>query len=338
LTVDFATANDTAIAGQDYTATSGTLTFNNGETSKNIQVPILTDGPTEPDEFFTISLHNPSNIEAISPPTTVFVTIQDGTTAPFVFLDNRFVTEGNAGTTTDVSFTATLSAQTGRTVTVNFATSDIIASGGVTCNNQGIDYESKSGTLTFQPGNTIATISIKICGDANAEANETFRVTVSDSANVRVRSRQGGDGVVIDEGVGTIVDDDVMELLLEESPPVANQAAAIDALLFLRDPFRVMSLPDWLAVGSDRNTRVMFFVRHLELNPGESASAVIVRLRNSTTLQLIDVPAEDVRSAPGVDFTQVIMRLPDNLAPGTYIVTVRAHSRSTNTGTIRIAP
>lgn len=337
LSVDFATADDTAVAGQDYTATSGTLTFNNGETSKNIQVPILTDAPTEPDELFTISLRNPSNVEAISPPTTVFVTIQDRTTVPFVFLDNRFVTEGNAGATTELTLTATLSAQTGRTITVNFATSDITASGGVTCNNQGIDYETKSGTLTFQPGNTTATIAIKICGDANAEANETFRVNVSDSANARARSSRGGDGVLIDEGVGTIVDDDVMELLLEESPPVANQTAAIDALLFLRDPFRVISLPDWLAVGQDRNTRLMFFVRHLELNPGESASAVIVRLRNSTTFQLVDVPAEDVRPVPNVDFAQVIMRLPDNLAPGTYTVTIRAHTRSSNTGTIRIA-
>jgi hypothetical protein len=337
VSVDFATADDTAIAGQDYTATSGTLTFSNGETSKAIQVPITNDAPTEPEEVFTISLRNASSIEAISPPVTVFVIIQDRTTVPFVFLDNPLVAEGNAGTTTEVTFTATLTSQTGRTITVNFATEDISASGGPTCNSQGVDYEAKSGTLTFQPRNTEVTTSIKICGDDNAESNEAFRVTLSDSANARVRSRQAGEGVVIDQGVGTIVDDDVMELLLEENPPVANQAAAIDALLFLRDPFRVIGLPDWLALGQDRNTRVMFFVRHLQLDPGEPSSAVVVRLRNSN-FQLIDVPAEDVRSAPDVDFTQVIMRLPDNLAAGTYTVTIRAHSRSSNTGTIRIVP
>ncbi len=40
LTVDYATTDGTATAGQDYTATSGTLTFSGGETSKNIQIPI----------------------------------------------------------------------------------------------------------------------------------------------------------------------------------------------------------------------------------------------------------------------------------------------------------
>ena len=43
LTVDYATADGTAIAGQDYTSTSGTLTFSAGETSKTIQIPILDD-------------------------------------------------------------------------------------------------------------------------------------------------------------------------------------------------------------------------------------------------------------------------------------------------------
>ena len=66
-------------------------------------------------------------------------------------------------------------------------------------------------------------------------------------------------------------------------------------------------------------------------------SAVIVRLRASDN-QLFDVPAEDVRSVPNVDFTQVVIRLPDNLPAGTYSVTIRAHSRTSNTGTIRIAP
>jgi hypothetical protein len=58
LTVDYATVDGTAIAGQDYTATSGTLTFNGGETSKTFQVPITDDAPNEPDETFTIILRH----------------------------------------------------------------------------------------------------------------------------------------------------------------------------------------------------------------------------------------------------------------------------------------
>lgn len=325
LTVDFATADLTAIAGQDYTPTSGTLNFASGETSKNIQVPILEDNDTEPDEFFTVALRNASNVESLSVPTTVFVTLQDRSTAPFVSVENRFILEGNAGSTTE-TFTVSLSAQTGRTITVNYATTNNTATGGTSCNNQGTDYETRGGTLTFQPRNTSLSIPIKICGDTSAEANETFQINLTDPAGL----------LGFFDGTGTIVDDDVLQLLLEDGP-TPNAAAALDELLFLRDPFRVVTIPEQFANGTDRNTRVILFVKNLQLNPGETSSAVIVRLRNSS-FQLTDVPAEDVRRVPNVDFTQVIVRLPDNLLPGTYSVQIRAHARSSNTGTIRIAP
>lgn len=53
LMVDFATVEGTAFAGEDYTSTSGTLSFSDGETSKTLQVPILADAPNDPDETFT---------------------------------------------------------------------------------------------------------------------------------------------------------------------------------------------------------------------------------------------------------------------------------------------
>ena len=83
-------------------------------------------------------------------------------------------------------------------------------------------------------------------------------------------------------------------------------------------------------------TRV-FFVRGLALNPGESPSAVIVQLGANNT-QFFDVPAEDVRAVPNFEFMQVVVRLPNSLPPGTCTVTIRAHSRTSNPGTIRIAP
>jgi streptogramin lyase len=59
-TVSYATADGTALAGRDYTATSGTLTFAPGETSKGILVPTLDDGTADPTRAFTVSLSNPS--------------------------------------------------------------------------------------------------------------------------------------------------------------------------------------------------------------------------------------------------------------------------------------
>jgi Glycosyl hydrolase family 9/Calx-beta domain/Cellulose binding domain len=58
--VKYATDNGTAIAGSDYKATSGTLTFAPGETSKTIDVPILGDKSVESNEKFTLNLSNPT--------------------------------------------------------------------------------------------------------------------------------------------------------------------------------------------------------------------------------------------------------------------------------------
>src|SRR4029078_2589846 len=60
LTVDYATTDGSAKAGEDYTATSGTLNFTGGEISKTFQIPISDDATTETDEFFTVALRNPS--------------------------------------------------------------------------------------------------------------------------------------------------------------------------------------------------------------------------------------------------------------------------------------
>ncbi len=58
VTVRFATANGTALAKQDYTATSGTLTFQPGVTSRTISILIKVDRKREPHETFTVQLSN----------------------------------------------------------------------------------------------------------------------------------------------------------------------------------------------------------------------------------------------------------------------------------------
>ena len=63
ITVDYATSNGTASAGSDYTATSGTLTFTAGETSKTVTVAIIDDSTEESDETLTLTLSNASGAE-----------------------------------------------------------------------------------------------------------------------------------------------------------------------------------------------------------------------------------------------------------------------------------
>jgi hypothetical protein len=121
-------------------------------------------------------------------------------------------------------------------------------------------------------------------------------------------------------------------LILEAFGPVPTQAAALDSLLLIRDPFPVVNASA-LNQGADRNTRVTVFVSQLQFAPGQPPSAIIVHLVDGNN-QNYDIPAEDVRLVGG--FNQVSFRLPDKLAVGTCTLTVKANNKVSNPATIRI--
>ncbi len=75
--VDYTTVDNTAVADADYTATSGTLLFAPGETTKTITVPILDDEITEGSEIFNLSLDRAVGGANIGLPRTATITIED---------------------------------------------------------------------------------------------------------------------------------------------------------------------------------------------------------------------------------------------------------------------
>lgn len=79
VTVQYTTVSGTALAGSDFAAASGTVTFNPGETSATIEVLIIGDSVAEPDEHFTVVLSNPSGAALGSD--TARVTILDNDSA-----------------------------------------------------------------------------------------------------------------------------------------------------------------------------------------------------------------------------------------------------------------
>jgi len=74
ITVQYGTANSTALAGSDYTSVTGTLTFNPGVTSQTITIPILNDSTNEANETFTLSLSSPTNSTLGTSTTTTTIT------------------------------------------------------------------------------------------------------------------------------------------------------------------------------------------------------------------------------------------------------------------------
>jgi len=77
VTVNFATANGTALAGANYYATNGTLTFTNGETGKYFGVPVIDDGTNDGLKFLTVSLSGASPTNALGTITNTTLDIID---------------------------------------------------------------------------------------------------------------------------------------------------------------------------------------------------------------------------------------------------------------------
>jgi hypothetical protein len=123
-----------------------------------------------------------------------------------------------------------------------------------------------------------------------------------------------------------------IELKLDQSGPAADQASAIDSILFTRDPFLIINTANLLNPTSDKNTRVLIFVRNL---PNVPASSVVVNLIDSGN-NTQDITAQDVRAVPNQDFTQITFRLPSNLPAGTCRIKVVSQGLFSNTATFRI--
>ncbi|MGB5473553.1 MAG: Calx-beta domain-containing protein, partial [Gammaproteobacteria bacterium] len=77
VSVGYATGNGTALAGSDYTTSTGTLDFANGVSSQSFSVPILNDSVPESSESFTLSLSNVTGGASLGAVSTATVTIND---------------------------------------------------------------------------------------------------------------------------------------------------------------------------------------------------------------------------------------------------------------------
>ena len=76
-TVHYATGDGTAHAGTDYTATSGTLTFNPGDTSKTFTVGVLNDGLSDGSQTVNLTLSGPTGGATLGTPTAAVLTITE---------------------------------------------------------------------------------------------------------------------------------------------------------------------------------------------------------------------------------------------------------------------
>jgi hypothetical protein len=203
-TVAYATADGSAKAGTDYTAESGTLTFNVGTTAQNITVPVIGSTISSGTETFVVNLSSPTNAQ----PSTLQGTGSIVSSSTSVASINNVVgSEGTSGTTPFV-FTVTLSATSTSQVTVTYATAD------GTAHAPG-DYTATSGTLTFAPGTTTQPVTVNVVGSTAYSPAETFKVNLTGATNSTVSPTAGS-------GTGTITNSLSAPTLSVNSPSVSK--------------------------------------------------------------------------------------------------------------------
>ncbi len=289
LTVSYATANGTATAGSDYTLTSGSETFEAGQTNRAINVPILEDGVSEPTENFFLNLSNPlPAADAAIADGQGIATITDNDTGPALSINDVSQLELAAGTSV-FAFTVTLAAPSAQTVTVNFATADGTALAAS-------DYQAQTGVLTFVPTDVSETVNVLVNGDTTAEPDETFFVNLSGATNATISSDSSpGAG---SQGVGTIRNDDgplpvaastfsISDVSRAEGNSGSAPTTPFTFTVTLAQPLTAVATVNYATADGTASvvSDYAFTSGNLSFPPGETAKTITVNVVGDTTTE-----------------------------------------------------
>lgn len=216
VTVHYTTSNGTATAPDDYTASSGFVTFLSGQSSQFITIPIVNDTFNEPSENFSVTLDSPTGGAVLGSQTNATVTILDDDPI-YLLAGDAGVTKPLSGTTT-MYFPITLSQASAYTVSVSYATANITAEAGV-------DYLGTTGRLDLLPGVTNVALPVTILTDGLQEGSKSFLLTLSSPTNATF-----GDSAAL----GTIYDGTQGILQFSSTNFAAGEGAGVATITVVR--------------------------------------------------------------------------------------------------------
>jgi hypothetical protein len=317
ITVSYApVTGGTAVAGTDYTAASGTVTFPAATTqlTRTFNVDTTNDTLDEDPETFTIALTGAVNADLVTQPTSAIGQINDNDNPPSVKVSDCLVVEGNTDSRvcefTVGLYNAAVVTQSGRTISVDYLVTD----GTATTADADYSPESVSGTLAFTPGKQSLPVRVFVTGDTNVEAHETFNVALSNLSNLCTA------GCAHDlNAVGTIQNDDgpalaIQDLTVTEPPNTGGSVNAVFTVtLTPSSPNTVTSTffttPQTATPGVDYTTITNGSVT---FTPGQTSRTVTVVVAHD----LIDEPSETFR----LTFNPApFASIPDPFAQGTIV-------------------
>ncbi len=289
VTVRLTTADDSAVAPEDYAALNEVITFAPGETAQTRNVSVVGELLDEPTEVITLDLSEPAGATVAQGSSTISVVDDDG---PSVSVADVTVTEGN-GASTEATFVVSLSAPSPQAVSVDYATS----AGTATAADDFTSVQAQS--LVFDSGETIKSVAVDVIGDNLDEADETFSLGLSNAVNATIGRSLG---------TATILDDDQPALLVAaavgsaDNPSVLESdfgAATLVFTLSLQSPAGFQATRESSVGYATTSTRAVAGGDFLPLSgrvtfaPGETVKTVVVGVIGDS----LDEPDETVNLA-----------------------------------------
>lgn len=343
VTVNYATGGGTATSGTDYQGVSGMLMFAPGETSQTIPVMVNGDLLDEADETFNLTLTSPDG--ALLGDAVSTALILDNDPLPVISIADVSVAEGDSGQV-DAVFTLTLSAPSGRTVSVEYSTSN----GTATSNSD--YYQASYGTASFTAGATTATVRVIVRGDTLREGNETFFVNLTRPINATLSDNQVV-GTIIDEATDTglpalsIYDNSYsegyqMSFTINMSAPV-NQSVTVayataDGTAMAGADYQPVSGTLTFAPGQTSQSIYVQTINDMAIEPNET---FFVNLSNPTNATLADGQAvgtiNNDDQAGEFRFSYPYGEYRVNESSGSATITVSRSSGSSGTVTVQYA-
>ncbi len=194
--VDYRTLDQSAKAGSDYQAASGTLIIAAGDTEGYVEVTLTDDGEVENDEQFILELTEVRGAILDADSNRATATILDDDEEPAapkisVSLADEPEAFENGGS---ISFTVRLSEASTDTVKVDFETQDNSA-------HAGSDYEAATGTVVFAPGTTAMQVTVTLIDDEEWENDEKFFLNLLSATGAEIQDNAK-------KTFGTILNDD----------------------------------------------------------------------------------------------------------------------------------
>ncbi|MEM6533868.1 MAG: Calx-beta domain-containing protein [Myxococcota bacterium] len=189
VSVDYAVTGGSAAGdGNDFSLAPGTASVDPNDLSATIDLILVDDLTSEPDETVEITLSNPVGAALSSTARVLVVTIADDESNPSVaFVSTEITRPESVGSE---SLTVRLDRAASTTVTVDYA-----VTGG---SADSADHGVRSGTLTFEPGVTEREIAVPITDDLEDENSESFTITLSSPSNAILGQRSSLAFTIVD--------------------------------------------------------------------------------------------------------------------------------------------